>query len=149
MSRIPVRWDGEGECYFVTIVTKHRRPLFSEDRNCNLLMDAFREVYPIHPFRLSGLVIMPDHWHGIIEPKEGEVIENVVGAVKKGMLRKYHGQSKGASIWLQRFLDRRIRNQREFEHYLNYIHINPVKHEFADTVDEWPWCFFLPDLKSE
>ena len=147
MARIPPRWDGEGECYFVTIVTKNRVPFFLREDNCHRLMESFREVRTFHPYTLNGLVIMPDHWHAVIEPKKGEVIENILGAVKKNFLVKFHGTFKRPSIWLPRFLDRRIRDQQEFNHYLNYIHINPVKHKYAESVDEWPWCFFSSNLK--
>jgi len=137
MSHIPERWDGLDFWYFVTVVTHRRQPVFAGESACTILQKAFHEAYHHYPFRLAALVILPDHWHALIRPgnpkpavaksqpptgaqPEAEerarstrvVIEQVVGAVKRNVLRDL--QVKCPSIWQTRFLDHRIRNEEDF-----------------------------------
>ena len=44
-----------------------------------------------------------------------------------GLYRSKNKLTKGR-VWQYRFLDRVIRNEKELENYLDYIHYNPVKH---------------------
>jgi putative transposase len=138
MSNIPERWDGENQWYFVTIVTKERRPLFEEENACIILQQAFHKSHPYYPFRLAALVILPDHWHGLIRPDHGKVIEQVVGAVKRNVLKELGYEQ---SFWQTRFLDHRIRNERDFYQHIEYIRMNPLKHGYIQETQEWRWCF--------
>jgi putative transposase len=157
MARIPERWDGFGHWYFVTVVTLRRQPVFAEERACKVLQSAFHEVHHYHPFRLAALVILPDHWHALIRPgvrstnEAGTqpagthprptkvVIERIVGAVKKNVLRDL--QMKRSTIWQARFLDHRIRDEDDFLHHLEYIRFNPIKHGYVTEPDQYEWRF--------
>lgn len=39
----------------------------------------------------------------------------------------------------RRFWDHVIRNDKDFEEKINYIHYNPVKHDLVQDVEEWPY----------
>jgi len=67
------------------------------------------------------------------------VIEQVVGAVKRIVLRDI--EIKGASIWQTRFLDHRIRNEKDFQQHIEYIRSNPVKHGYVTEPDRYGWLF--------
>lgn len=73
------------------------------------------------------------------KPGRPVVIEEVVGAVKRNVLRDL--QVKGKSIRQTRFLDHRIRDERDFLQHLEYILYNPIKHGYAAEPGEYPWCF--------
>jgi len=155
MSHIPQRWDGFGSWYFVTVVTHRRQSVFADESACKILQCSFHEAHRYHPFRLAALVILPDHWHAVIRPGIREatragsailrftnqevVIEEVVGAVKRNVLRDL--QVKGSSIWQTRFLDHRIRDEDDFIHHIEYIRFNPVKHGYVTEADQYGWCF--------
>lgn len=139
MAHIPERWDGPNQWYFVTIITKHRRLVFANPTACEALKDAFHETHHYYRFRLAALVILPEHWHGLIRPKTGAVIEDVVGAVKRNTLKRL---GKKTTFWHPRFLDHRIRDERDFENHVQYIRGNPVKHGLVETPETYPWLFF-------
>jgi putative transposase len=71
---------------------------------------------------------MLDHWHVLIRPYPNVVIETMIGAVKQNMLRQIWTVRKCPTFWQERFLDHRIRHEKDFEHHLEYIRLNPVKH---------------------
>ena len=141
MPWISQRWDGPNQWYFTTVVTKKREFIFSTYENCLLLQQAFHEVHQYHTFRLAALVILPDHWHCLIRPGKNIVIETVMGGIKANMMKALWKQQKRPSIWQGRFLDHRIRDRDDFIGHLEYIRLNPVKHELVTHPDEYVWCF--------
>ena len=40
-------------------------------------------------------------------------------------------------IWQGRFWEHRIRDARDFSTHLDYIHFNPVKHDYVDDPMDW------------
>lgn len=51
MPRIPQRWDGPNEWYFVSIATRDSEPVFSDNKAALPLKQAFREAHKYYPFR--------------------------------------------------------------------------------------------------
>jgi putative transposase len=139
MPHIPPRWDGHNQWYFVTVITQKRQLLFADTDPCEILKQAFREERKHHPFRLAGLVILPDHWHALIRPNDGGVIETIVGNIKKKAWSDI--AAPRPTIWQPRFLDHRIRNQEDFAYHLEYIRLNAIKHGYAESPEEYQWCF--------
>lgn len=43
------------------------------------------------------------------------------------------------SIWQKRFWEHLIRDPLDFEHHVNYIHYNPVKHGYVTHPIDWPF----------
>ncbi len=41
-----------------------------------------------------------------------------------------------------------IRDARDYEHHMDYIHNNPVKHAWVDNVIDWPFSSFHRYYKS-
>jgi putative transposase len=35
-----------------------------------------------------------------------------------------------------------IRDEKDFERYVDYVHVNPVKHGLVTQVNLWPYCSF-------
>ncbi len=144
MHRIPERWDGPNQVYFVTVVTKERECIFTDDADYERLLQAFREVYTYHRFRVVALVINPDHWHAVIRPYPNIVIETVVGAVKENMLRKVWEIQKCPTFWQERFLDHRTRDEEDLAYHVNYVWLNPVKHGLVERPEDYRWTFINP-----
>ncbi len=44
--------------------------------------------------------------------------------------------------WQRRFWEHTIRDDRDFERHVDYIHINPVKHGLVTQVCAWPHSSF-------
>lgn len=46
------------------------------------------------------------------------------------------------TVWQRRFYEHVIRDERDFNQHMNYIHYNPVKHGLVRQVAEWPYSTF-------
>jgi REP-associated tyrosine transposase len=46
------------------------------------------------------------------------------------------------ALWQRRFWEHTIRDDRDFERHVDYIHYNPVKHGLVGRVCDWPHSSF-------
>ena len=61
--------------------------------------------------------------------------------VKAGVPIRRHPNGEHA-LWQRRFWEHTIRDDRDFEQHVDYIHINPVKHGLVTRVRDWPHSSF-------
>ena len=79
-----------------------------------------------------ALVIMPNHVHVLMTPREGNTTHAIIGSwksVSSHLVNKLQGM-KG-SMWERESFDRLVRNAQDFEEYMAYIVANP-QHLLAD-----------------
>jgi putative transposase len=53
-----------------------------------------------------------------------------------------HQKHHETTIWQRRFWDHIIKDERDLERNLDYIHFNPVKHGLTDNPTCWPWSSY-------
>lgn len=46
------------------------------------------------------------------------------------------------ALWQRRFWEHTIRDDRDFETHVDYIHFNPIKHGLVGRIREWPYSSF-------
>ena len=59
--------------------------------------------------------------------------------------KKKHRES---TIWQRRFWEHQIRDEKDFNQHMNYIHYNPVKHGMSRRVVDWPYSTFHRYVKN-
>lgn len=122
------RYAEANAAYFVTSVTCERRPLFKDRLAAELLLNIFLyHKFACH-YRIYGFVIMPDHFHIVMQPY-GEMDLSAVIRRIKGNFTRFYNLHTGISgpVWQKGFYDRGIRGRQELIHTLEYIHNNPVR----------------------
>jgi putative transposase len=148
--------------FFFTVVSYRRRPILCDDDIRGALRLAVRNVRNIRPFSIDGWVLLPDHLHCIWTLPEGDSdystrwlqIKRSVSLfspqarldarLMNGSVRKH----REAAIWQRRFWEHQIRDEIDFERHLDYIHFNPVKHGYANSVLDWPYSTFHRYLRE-
>ena len=113
------------------------------------LRDALREVKSRHPFRIDAMVVMPNHLHALWTLPPGDANYPLRWSlIKSGFSRRLpkterrnpSREEKGErGIWQRRYWEHWVRNERDFERHVEYIHYNPVKHGFVKCPADWPW----------
>ncbi|CAA9889665.1 hypothetical protein METHB2_120024 [Candidatus Methylobacter favarea] len=66
-------------------------------------------------------------------------LSSLSGAGRRSFVRISKGER---GIWQRRFWEHVIRDEADYEHHVNYVHWNPVKHGLAKTVADWPYSTF-------
>lgn len=143
-----------GQCYFFTVVTYRRQPLFKCKKNIEMLRLAFRETKAAYPFEIDAMVVLPDHLHCLWRlPKTDSDYSTRWRVIKSRFTRRAPDElkfcnnpsrsSKGERpIWQRRFWEHAIRNEDDYQKHLDYIHYNPVKHGLCAMARDWPYSSF-------
>jgi putative transposase len=139
------RYHIPGAVYFTTCVNFKRLPLFSEPGNVFLLMDTLSAVQGFHPYRLHAHVILPDHYHFLIEPVHCTVSEIIQSLRRNFTLnyKRFNGITDSVRLAQHRFYDHVIRDDRDMANHLDYIHYNSVKHGLTDKPEAWPHSSYM------
>ena len=125
----------EGGCYFFTVVTANRHPFFEDPENVSLLKKAFAHVKRNHPFRMPAYVILPDHMHCIWQLPMGDDDFSLRWRLIKHFVTR--GWNGARPVWQKRYWEHCIRDEKDFNQHLDYIHINAVKHGLVTSPEEW------------
>jgi len=144
--------------YFITVVTHQRNPILIE--NIDLLRDSFRYAKTKFDFKIEAIVILPDHFHLILELDNPKEYPKIIGVTKsyfsKNCSPKYYQhllqshsrtQQNYKPVWQKRFYEHTIRDERDFKLRLDYIHFNPIKHGLVSNVADWEYSSFHKFVK--
>ena len=128
------------------------------DRSSHLLVEqiaalrsAVKQTRKQHPFTIDAAVILPDHLHVLITlPLDDADFSNRVSLIKRRFTATTLNAGAAAkrlsngeiALWQRRFWEHTIRDEKDFEHPVNYIHFNPVKHRLVSRVHDWPHSSF-------
>ena len=143
-----------GGSFFFTLVTEKRRPLFASAEAVAVLREAFRTVRSTRPFELDAIVVLPDHLHCIWTLPPGDVdfatrwrliktwftkhCDSALRPAPSGVQMRRQEQA----LWQHRYWEHMLRDERDFERHVEYIHYNPVKHDYVVSPLEWPHSSF-------
>ncbi len=150
------RLGAPGAQFFFTLATHERRPILASPEAISCLRAAFAQEKHHHPFEIDGIVIMPDHVHTIWTLPPGDAQFSMRWTKIKGVFTSTFlaaGGSEGLQstsrisrgergVWQRRFWEHVIRDAREYEAFMDYIHWNPVKYVHATCPHAWPHSSF-------
>jgi putative transposase len=115
------------------------------------LRTAIRSTRQRHPFGIDAIVVLPDHLHIVMSLPDGDADfstrwslikrEFTRAVVAAGLPLPRHANGESA-LWQRRFWEHTIRDDRDFERHVDYIHYNPVKHGLVGRVRDWPHSSF-------
>ena len=130
------RYNFPGAIYFIANVTHDRQPFLVAE--VDLFWAAIETMKKRARFDLIAWVILPDHFHIIIDPLENNISE-LMKRIKLSFSMNYRRKQslKNQNIWQKRFWDHIIRNQDDLNRHIDYIHYNPVKHGLVESPLEY------------
>lgn len=142
----------QGATYFFTVNCAERRGNRILENNVDALRQVFRKVKQKHPFEIDAIVILPEHLHCIWTlPQDDADYSLRWNLIKSGFSRLItDGERLSESrikrgergIWQRRFWEHMVRDEKDFERHVDYIHWNPVKHGCVKRVRDWPYSSF-------
>jgi len=151
-----------GASYFFTVVSYRRRDILCDTRVREALRKAIAEVRNKSPFTIDAWVLLPDHLHCIwtLPPNDAD-FSSRWGRIKRLVSMDcgnvYHRDEwmttskkkhRESMIWQRRFWEHQIRDEKDFNHHMDYIHYNPVKHGISRRVVDWPYSTFHRYVKN-
>lgn len=129
--------------YFLTARTYNRRIIFNTYERKSLLLRSLQAVFQSHGYRLTGWVILGNHYHMLFRSSTGSDLARIINLVHGRVsyqLNQWDGM-RGRKIF-QNYWDRCMRDEEDYYRHLNYIHHNPVKHGLVQRMHEYPLSSF-------
>lgn len=130
------------------MTAKRRRFLTAEvSREC--LRWAIKECQKDNFFEIDAWVLLPDHMHCIWTMLESDTnFSKRWSIIKRFFTQRFRQAERIAEpYWQPRFWEHWIRDDRDYENHMNYIHYNPVKHGLVESPRDWEWSSFHRYLK--
>ena len=118
----------------------------------DLLREAFTHVKKSHPYKMDAVVILPEHLHCILTLPDGDSdFSTRWGLIKAYFSRQIANNERISEsrmkrgergLWQRRFWEHLIRDETDYQQHIDYIHWNPVKHGWVESVKDWPHSSF-------
>ena len=135
-----------GATYFFTINLANRASTLLID-HIDTFRDAVRRVKAGYPFNIVAWVVLPEHMHAIWRmPDHDSDYSKRWRLIKQRFSKSIDWQDalipsrrdKGErNIWQRRFWEHQIRDKRDLQNHVDYVHINPVKHGHVAKASDW------------
>ncbi len=152
-------YDEPGDAHFLTFSCYRRWPLLSKDRTRLWFVQAASEARVRHEFDLWAWVIMPEHVHVLIWPRQAEYkTQRILSAIKQPVgtkaidyLRRHN------TAFLERLTvrhrnrtyhrfwqagpgrDHNLYEAKAIHEAIDYIHQNPVRRGLVTKAEDWLW----------
>lgn len=144
-----------GALHFVTGNCHNRTRVFKTEGYCLLFLQAIQELREAQPFKLVAYVLMPDHFHLIVNPRDGEVTR-LTGALKglsgrriidasppsAFLLAKPAPDGATHQLWQDSFKALPLWSNWMIWQKINYIHNNPLKALLVKSAADYRWSSF-------
>jgi len=136
-----------GGSYFFTLTLIDRRSTLLADR-VDLLRQAFRDETAKRPFEILAIVVLPEHLHAVLTLPAGDsdysqrwrgIKSGFSRAVSQAGIRVAQNARGEYRLWRRRFWEHSIRDERDLQTHVDYIHYNPVKHGWVTRAADWPY----------
>jgi putative transposase len=132
------RIEDRDRIFFVTTnLSRDQRHLSPEE--CESILEALDAAHAKGTFLLFGYVVMPNHVHLLLSPRNCGLIPGITlfkSAAAKLVLKS---RTSRGPFWQTRYFDNIIRRVRDFWEKLDYIHENPVKAGLVASAEDWPY----------
>jgi putative transposase len=140
---IPHRGWTSNSTYFITASTAGKRHLLQTDRAAGLFVDVLIHYRQEQKYLLHEFVVMPDHFHLLLTPEVP--LERAMQLIKGGFSYRAKREIElGSDIWETSFVDRRVRDEDEYERMKQYIRNNPVKAGLVGSAEEFLYSSASP-----
>jgi putative transposase len=123
-------------------IYQHNRLLAPEGYK-DLVRDHLKSFALKFRIEIKAWVILDDHYHLLLKTKQGADFPHFIA--------QWHGRTafdlntrdskRGRRVWYS-YWDTCIRDEDDYWRRFNYIHHNPVKHEYVLSMEMWPYSSY-------
>jgi REP element-mobilizing transposase RayT len=129
-----------GHVYLLTAVCVERRRVFADFQIACATARVIAEPRLWRGADLLAWVLMPDHWHGLVQLDEGASLAKIMQRAKANSSREItRAFGIPAPVWQAGFHDRALRSDQDFVDAARYLVANPIRAGLAKTLGEYPF----------
>jgi putative transposase len=128
-----------GRIYLLTYVTHARTDFFADPVVARVASRAIASAATWPDAKLLAWVLMPDHWHGLIELRAGTLSRTAARAKSRVTQNVRAGLGRQLVVWQDGFHDRAIRDEEDVRAIARYIVANPLRAGLAASIGGYPY----------
>jgi putative transposase len=131
--------------FYLTCETIGRESVILGSVLQHLLRNVLNQVKQRCPFQTQAFVLLPDHLHLLLRPETAATVDEIVQALFTRFEHDYaemRGQPKVETIWQRGHRLQRVKAESEFLERMDWIHYNPVFHQWVTTPEAWPYSSY-------
>jgi putative transposase len=129
-----------GRAYLVTFTTHHRARPFTNFAVACAACQAIEDVRLWTSSRLLAWVLMPDHWHGVLEVGPNDTLSSSVQRLKTNTARRIRlSHPDVGQVWSPGFHDHALCSDEAVEHSARYVVRNPIAAGLVLRAGDYPF----------
>lgn len=133
------RYSEPNRPYILTAVTHARKNLFNDLWSARVVINAMRFLHEQKRVDSMALVVMPDHIHWLVIPKDGNTLSSIMHALKSWTANRLtHQHGIKSPVWQSGFHDRALRKGEDIQHVARYIVANPLRGKLVENIGDYP-----------
>ncbi len=126
--------------YLITTTTHERQKLFAEFNVGCAAAKCFEDTRLLGDAKMLAWVLMPDHWHGLVQLGEQYELSVLINRLKSASARKTnHVLQKTGQVWAHGFHDHALRSEDDLQNTARYIVANPIRAGLVTRVGDYPF----------
>jgi putative transposase len=158
-----IRYNDPGHAHYLTFSCFQQRPFLSRDRTRRWMIEAIALTREKHQLDLWAWVIMPEHVHLLICPRQpvydiSAIPSTLKQSVSKRAVLFVKNEAPQFARWMSgprpdggqslRFwqrgggYDRNLWSPKSIWEKINYIHANPVRRGLVSRPEDWMWSSY-------
>jgi putative transposase len=126
--------------HFITFSCFQRLPFLCESEPKGIVETVLEEIRARHQARVYAYVLMPEHFHLLVNEPPSIVLAQFLKVLKQMTSRRLRGERP--KFWQDRYFDSNIRGEQARSDVIRYIHRNPVKRGLVASPAQYRWSSY-------
>ncbi|MBC3777165.1 transposase [Pseudomonas sp. SWRI99] len=131
------RYDEPNRIYLLTANTLFRAPVFRQVALGRLVAEQFRQAQELGFADSLAWVVMPDHFHWLIDLKRGSLSELMQRTKSLSARVVNMAAGREGSLWQPGFHDRALRRDDDPVQMARYVVANPLRAGLVQKLDDY------------
>ncbi|MFO0948709.1 MAG: transposase [Planctomycetota bacterium] len=119
-----------------------RMQLFSKPGDYLAFEELLGETRALRPMRICAYVLMPNHWHLVLWPKEDGQLASFMQMLTTRHVRRWQlhrGKVGYGHVYQSRYKSFPVQRDRHFYQVARYVERNPLRAGLVDRAEAWQW----------
>jgi putative transposase len=132
------RYAEQNRIYLLTANTLKREPVFRDYRLGRLVVNHFRQAQSEGFADSLAWVVMPDHFHWLIQLQKGTLAQLMCQAKSLSTRAVNSVLGRTGSLWQQGFHDHALRKEEDLVKLARYVVANPLRAGLVEKLGDYP-----------
>ena len=117
-----------------------KHEVFHKTQDYEAFRELMKEAKDKYPVKIFAYCLMPNHFHMVLMPVNGEDLSKWMQWVMTSHVRRYHKHyGTSGHIWQGRFKSFIIQEDPHLLAVLRYVEGNPVRASLVSSAKDWTW----------